>query len=374
MLIHFGETYFHILEIPFLIFLMTAVVLRTAFHGSSLKMVYPYAMTTVLGSIIIYICAILLSALNAIEPSLVLRATFKWIEVFMIVFLIFLYVNNLSQFRLVYWFLFICAFTAILNVGYLIMSGEKTILSFRVFPSYESALALGLVLPFYGNTNKWLSRLLLLVCFISVILSFSRGAWLATLACILYFSTIHHKSNGIKFAFILVLCAIAMLSIPAIRNLFSYWTTTIFKAKSASNVERLALYKIAIEAFTRHPLFGVGSLNFPHFFMREGMIEGLAAEKIFLLQPHNTFLQVAAEEGMIGLICFTMIIVSTGFLLVKIKKFTGIGEMYQNGLHAFFIVMMFNLIFGYIASQFRFLIAIMIGLVLAATKIAQDNV
>jgi O-antigen ligase len=234
-------------------------------------------------------------------------------------------------------------------------------------------MALALLLPFYQIRKRTTFLLVLFVCVISAFLSFSRGAWIATIATVIYISSSFNKTSGKKLAILFATCAVILLMIPTIRDLFSYWIGTIFLSQSASNVERVALYRIAFQAIVDHPFFGVGSLNFPRFFMREGLLEGLTAEKIDLLQPHNTFLQVAAEEGLVGLICFSALVGSVWLLLWKEKRKTGISDRYMVGLTGFFIVMFFNLIFGYIASQFRFFMAIMIGLVLGATNIPQDG-
>jgi O-antigen ligase len=373
MLININETYFHVFEIPFLLFMVTAVIARISMHGAVIKTQFPSAAGAVLWALVFYMCAILLSAIGSIEPALVLRATIKWIEMFLIVCLTFYYITRAAHFRFVYWLLFVCAFTSIVYVVFQILTGEKTLLSFRIFPSYESAMAMALLLPFYQTRKKKIFWLALSVCVISAFLSFSRGAWIATIVTIIYTSRTFIKTSGKKLAVLFVFSAVVLLMIPAVRDLFSYWIGTILMPTSASNVERVALYRIAVQAFLYHPLFGVGSLNFPLFFMREGMVEGLTAENLNLLQPHNTFLQVAAEEGLVGLICFSALVGSVWFLLWKEKRKTGISDRYMAGLTGFFIVMFFNLIFGYIASQFRFFLAIMIGLVLGATKILQDG-
>ena len=125
MLIHVAGTYFHVFEIPFLIFLISAIVGRIALQGMTIKTQNSKAVAFMLVVLILYICAILLSAIGAIQPSLVLRATLKWAEVFIIALLTFFYVNNRSQFQTVYWFLFSSAFVSILYVFYMIMTGEK---------------------------------------------------------------------------------------------------------------------------------------------------------------------------------------------------------------------------------------------------------
>lgn len=87
-----------------------------------------------------------------------------------------------------------------------------------------------------------------------------------------------------------------------------------------------------------------------------------------VISIHNTFLQVAAEEGLFGLSAFLIMIYSIWAILKNAKNASKNHSPYIMGLVNFFIVMSVNLFFGYIASQFRFFIALLFGLVLALLR------
>ncbi|MBN1999817.1 O-antigen ligase family protein [candidate division KSB1 bacterium] len=370
MLINLFGIYFHILEIPLLGFLLIAVIVQFAQKGTKLKIRQTPLVFWIIFSLVLFICSILISAVNATDRGLVIKATIKWLEVLAIVALLFFYIDNEKRFRIIYFFLFLSVFLAIVHVLLSILGGEKSILSFRIFPSYESVFAFALILPFCDHRKGWRVGFLAAVSLIAVLLSMSRGAWLAAAAIFIY--GYFFLSRSIKRTLLFGFAAIILtgLFFPAVRELVVFRIETISSDVDASNVERLALYKIAWYAFTRNPVLGVGALNFPHFFIREGLVEGISAEKIELLEPHNTFLQIAAEEGIFGLLFFCILIISSWYLL---KKCRTVQHDLLFGLTGFFIVMLFNFMFGYISGQFRFYLGILIGLILSLSRVSQPG-
>ncbi len=369
MLINLFGIYFHIFELPLIAITLFTTVLEFAQKGIKLEIRYPLLVFGIFTSLALFICAVLLSSINALDQGLVIKATIKWLEVLAIAFLLLLYIKDEKRFHVVYLVLFLSVFSAIVNVLIGILSGERSILTFRVFPSYESAFAFALILPCWSEKKNW-SIGFLLTSLIAVLLSLSRGAWLATTAVFVH--SFFYLQRRLKRRLVIGTAIIILTGcfIPDIRELFNFRFETISSDIDASNVERLALYRIAWHAFSEHPIFGVGALNFPHFFIREGLLEGISAEKIDLLQPHNTFLQIAAEEGLFGLFFFCLLIITSWVLMRKSKS---INLYLYYGLMGFFIVMMFNFVFGYIAGQFRFYLGILIGLILALSRISNSR-
>jgi O-antigen ligase len=81
-----------------------------------------------------------------------------------------------------------------------------------------------------------------------------------------------------------------------IPNISGYSLTQI--AEGSSTVQRLELYSSAILLFLQNPLLGVGTGGFPGGY------------------PHNIFLEIAAENGVFGLllfICFLFSVIQKGF-------------------------------------------------------------
>ena len=372
MVVSLLGTYFHILEIP--IFILITVfglihIYKTGFKVNTRK---PGLVIAVLAVLFLYISAVILSALNAIELSLVIKSTLKWLLVFWGILFIFLFIETEKRFQFIYWFLFAACFLFILHTFIRIASGEITFLSYRVFPGYESVLSLSLVLPFAGQ-KKLLTWPVALGSFVAAIMSLSRGAWLAAFATMLFAMFFLHQRIRRYIAGFTLLIILTVIFSPSLHELFNFKWTTVFSAVDASNVERFTLFRIAFKAFASQPLIGIGSLNFPQYIIKEGLFQGLSAEKIDILQPHNTFLQVLAEEGLIGLFFFTFFIFLIFFLVKNLAEFSSIEKRYIYGLQLFFIGMFFNFVLGYVASQFRFFLMLMVGLLISATRLYADK-
>lgn len=87
--------------------------------------------------------------------------------------------------------------------------------------------------------------------------------------------------------------------------------------EDASLNERFSYYQTALNAFFQHPLIGVGLGGWPVF-------HGLGD---IALHPHNIFLEILAETGVIGFILFAF------FLFFSLKRLT-LAFFYSNWMHA----------------------------------------
>ena len=75
------------------------------------------------------------------------------------------------------------------------------------------------------------------------------------------------------------------------------------------------LWRVAWEVFTGHPVIGVGIGNFQvvesHYVLRPGAIDRIQYLTDVPYLVHNTYLQLLAESGVIGLVAFLLVIVLT---------------------------------------------------------------
>jgi O-antigen ligase len=367
MLINLFGIYFHPLEIPLLVFLIGAVALEFIYNGAMIEVNKASRAFWLFVFLTFYICAIVLSALNAIEVSLVFKSAVKWAEVALISILIFLYISNEKRFQLIYWILFVSTFVLVLWVFMNVLRGRVSFFTYRLFPGTESAFSIALLLPFVKQKQKWF-YLLFFISLVSCLLSLSRMAWLA-LVVMLFFYCYSQKSLRSIFKFMFIAFIILAVIYYLKPGLLLYRSLELFSAKSASNVERTALINVAFTAMSNHPFIGIGSLNFSRFMLKENLTEGIIAPNLDTLGPHNAFLQVAAEEGLIGLSFFCLTLFLTWRLFRKAFKQGSAEKPYLLGLCGFFIVMFFNLAFGFISAQFRFFLAIMIGLASATERL-----
>jgi O-antigen ligase len=71
---------------------------------------------------------------------------------------------------------------------------------------------------------------------------------------------------------------------------------------------RLALWKAAIELTERHPVFGIGARQF-HSGLQQLLAEGRFPRDVELFHhAHNSYLNIAAEYGIIGLATFAVLL------------------------------------------------------------------
>ncbi len=140
------------------------------------------------------------------------------------------------------------------------------------------------------------------VCaFVALMLTESRSA-LIVLISILFFGSFFRNSNR-SF----VLCFLSLICIlVAVRMGFDAQFGQRLIAVSSGN-ERLFFWRIAIEMFMRHPLFGVGinsyMSNFPH---QVGELRYVSLQSG--AYAHSVIFQVLAETGLAGLATFLVLL------------------------------------------------------------------
>ncbi len=169
------------------------------------------------------------------------------------------------------------------------------------------AIPLGLLLFFNsGRLGRIIAGIVVIGSPAAIALTGSRGAMvgLVALAPVLFFtlgrvSVVKRLSLGVAIVGALVLAA------PA-----GYWKQmqTIFAPTEDYNLSseygRVGIAKRGVGYMLRYPLFGVGINNFPR---AEGEISPIAqrrlaeGEAVEWIAAHNTYVQVGAELGVIGL-------------------------------------------------------------------------
>ena len=145
---------------------------------------------------------------------------------------------------------------------------------------------------------------LTLIC---LVLSMTRGAWLAFIVVALIFVAIEKKYRRLAakiFAGLAIVFLIAALVSPKIQDRLATMTDTKFQ----SNNERILMWESAIEIFKDYPLSGVGQKMFFRAYNEE-YISPYAVERPGEIgpghtQPHNNLLNEASEGGVVGLSAF----------------------------------------------------------------------
>jgi O-antigen ligase len=184
-----------------------------------------------------------------------------------------------------------------------------------------AAVAFGLVLE--GDRRHKIAGLAasgLMV--LGILASGSRGGLMAFMAASGYW-LLHTRRRSVALGLASLACALFLLAAPE-----NFWNRmgTIFGVQDKnqwvsapvepSKAERLALWTLAIQVFERHPVFGIGAMNFTDVSAEEtDFVDAYHGAKG--LQAHNTWLQLLAEYGLVGtsvwagafflgLLCFRM--------------------------------------------------------------------
>ena len=260
-----------------------------------------------------------------------------------------LIINTKKQFRYLFWCLFIPTF---LSVLYILLFHAIEKFSFDsitnvVHPIYRNhvnyAVFITMLLPFIFLATTWYPKssfknkflkMAILIFFVAIYFSYTRGAWLAMVAMILYYFVM--KLNATKYILSISIFFVFVFSIYILKdnNYLKYapnYDTTIyheelgehlsstFEMEDMSTVERFYRWIAAVHLFKEHPIVGVGPNNFvsnykPHTVTA---FETYISENEERSTVHNYFLLLLTEQGFPGMLLFILFI---GITLLSIQK------------------------------------------------------
>ena len=167
------------------------------------------------------------------------------------------------------------------------------------------AIAAGLLFTKIGFVHKWLSVAVLAFGSVALILTFSRGGWIAlavAIAVICFFAWRQRRSS-LKVP-IAILVILAMIYVP----FHSLISARMLGDDKGSAESRIPLNKLAFRMIGDNPLLGVGANNFtvvmPRYLTSEFRSE-------FLYTVHNTYLLIWTEIGIAGLLAYLAFLLGT---------------------------------------------------------------
>ena len=179
---------------------------------------------------------------------------------------------------------------------------------FSLYVALAAPLALAFIFQATSSRMKYGWSFIFAILITGVLLSFSRGAYIALLgggSVFLWLSGIFQHffthQKGKLFALILLLSAVLFVSPIGTRFLSS------FSGEDGSNKERLRLWQEAVVHIGERPLLGVGLGNYPLLVRPEATYR----DPIYV---HNLFLDLSVELGLLGLFFFL------GMLVFSMKE------------------------------------------------------
>ena len=216
--------------------------------------------------------------------------------------------------------------------------------------------------------------------------TYSRGAWLGFLIGIslMVYYVVKNSTLRIKTLCIsVVICLLFIYSLlprsvitkakDAIRVNFKFSQGINDRVKSipqtnrGTNLVRIMLWKESLRIIRDYPLFGCGLNNYSIVARNYKSFEGGG------IYPHNSFLQMAAETGLLGLFAFFLLLF--GFFIIEMKHLNKENGFLALGLlsgilaflvHAFFDTHLYSL-------KLVVLFWYMIGLTIAVIKLDQNT-
>lgn len=159
--------------------------------------------------------------------------------------------------------------------------------------------------------KRYLSCVAFILCFIAMLLTFSRGTLIGFTAMSVFYFYKKYKNHVVFLIVFLLLFAIILIgSSPFLHdiNLRLSWkgvtSDYIYTYKASRAITTAKMLK-------DHPFFGVGPDNYRHVFDKYHFVKGIPHEKKI---PDNMFMMISGELGLLGLVTFM------AFLIGLFKK------------------------------------------------------
>ena len=208
-------------------------------------------------------------------------------------------------------------------IYYALLNGKRTFgFAGIMYVDYVGiALTLCLLKILYSNRNRLIWIIAFCIQLFALIFTQTRNAWISSgiiLSLILFqfiFSNKNKKFTIIKkglFSFAILIIIVLISYQAGNLNPSTYERLSSGKPKSESElkintfVTRGFIWLTAWNAFKDNPIIGVGLYNFSHVSKRYNTIDPVLY-KLFVekVSPHETFLAILSETGIIGFIGFS---------------------------------------------------------------------
>ena len=166
---------------------------------------------------------------------------------------------------------------------------------------YLPLFLLGYFENLFGIKYKYVSGIMFLAGLAALIFNGTRGAWIAvaiTTGILLFYYMFKNKRNFIVGIILITVCSGILVNNSA----FMHRMSTITNNKYQSNSERLLMWNSAWNMFKDHPVLGVGLGQYKDNYQQKYISP--KAKEPNLAHAHNNFMQMLAENGMVGFLGF----------------------------------------------------------------------
>jgi O-antigen ligase len=227
----------------------------------------------------------------------------------------------------------------VLNPGRLFTSFGIKFLSIHYY--YTLAASLGIIVFLFERNKvlKIIAGISGLFCFFSLIFNFYRGAVWGFILAVSSMSWFRKKRLAI-----FILIAIILFSLFFISDRYNQRFLTAFDTDRWG--DRIPMWKSAVSMFLDYPFFGVGIRKYRDFmFIYEPEPNSIGRN---LNHAHNTYFQILAEQGILGLLAFLYIFWT--FFRNVLKKRYKIIQSKDSGIILGIVGMIFACLFSGVSS------------------------
>lgn len=223
--------------------------------------------------------------------------------------------------------------------------GAQDVMAMSAVVSYGLLAALGLALEARSARRRRASRLLGLTAAALVFplaVSFSRGSWIATgcaAAVALVLTDVRLALRGALFAVAAAVVLVGGFGLggASVAARLGSIATVAGAAPDHSVTDRYDLWTTAGRIWRDHPVTGVGPKEFPEFRDAHAPLRlssgsdtggaGAGYSREPLLSPHNMYLLLLSEDGLVGLTAFAVLFLSLllGTVRRTVRERGGLG-------------------------------------------------
>ncbi len=171
---------------------------------------------------------------------------------------------------------------------------------YAVFLLVALLFSLALAVEKKQRAKKVLYSVIFLFNFAALVLTWSRGAWIAAMIGLLICLILQIKRHGGLFVSLLLFASYAVCLIPesVVDRLLS-----VFNTSDSTITYRFSIWRSSFAMLKEHPWLGigVGADNFSSVFA------SYAEKDVSAIHSHSLFLQIACEAGVLALCMFTLL-------------------------------------------------------------------
>jgi len=280
------------------------------------------------------VAGLALAAMGAVSPGAGITGLGRYLQIFVLVpAAVLLLIRDRRDFRLLAWSLVALAlWQGILGVQQYVTGtgasyegedvravgtfGASDVMGMATVVSFGLVCAVGLALGRATGRERWTAAACAVALLPPLALSFSRGAWIATVVTVTVQLALAGPRRALRVGAAAVAAGVVLVggwggATAMLQERFDS-ITRVADAPDQSVTDRYTMWAAATDMWRERPLTGVGLKGFPEY--RDGHASlalssgsdtagaGAAFRRQPLLSPHNMYLLVLGEQGLLGLL------------------------------------------------------------------------